>query len=143
MKRDILLLCIISMLGLLIFTNVDHILWLTEYSKTGINWTEELFPLLINNIIWLSLIPLFLIWKTQKELSKNIFILLIATVLVQVATTVFAQITNDPLEAGLPFVIITIPLSIILLIFVVKELRSKTEVLLFLEASYNKNRCYF
>ena len=126
MKRDILLLCIISMLGLLIFTNVDHILWLTEYYKTGINWTEELFPLLINNIIWLSLIPLFLIWKTQKELSKSIFILLIATVLVQVATTVFAQITNDPLEAGLPFVIITIPLSIILLIFVVKELRSKT-----------------
>jgi hypothetical protein len=51
---------------------------------------------------------------------------LIATVLVQVATTVFAQIANDPLEAGLPFVIITIPLSIILLIFVVKELRSKT-----------------
>ena len=126
MKRDILLLCIINMLGLLIFTNVDHILWLTEYSKTGTNWTEELFPLLINNIIWLSLIPLFLIWKTQKELSKSIFILLIATVLVQVATTVFAQITNDPLEAGLPFVIITIPLSIILLIFVVKELRSKT-----------------
>ncbi|MEJ6613278.1 MAG: hypothetical protein QNL46_00990 [Saprospiraceae bacterium] len=126
MKRDILLLCIINMLGLLIFTNVDHILWLTEYSETGINWTEELFPLLINNIIWLSLIPLFLIWKTQKELSKSIFILLIATVLVQVATTVFAQITNDPLEAGLPFVIITIPLSIILLIFVVKELRSKT-----------------
>ena len=126
MKRDILLLCIINMLGLLIFTNVDHILWLTEYSKTGINWTEELFPLLINNIIWLSLIPLFLIWKTQKELSKSIFILLIATVLVQVATTVFAQITNDPLEAGLPFVIITIPLSIILLTFVVKELRSKT-----------------
>ena len=124
MKRDILLLCIISMLGLLIFTNVDHILWLTEYSKTGINWTEELFPLLINNIIWLSLIPLFLIWKTQKELSKSIFILLIATVLVQVATTVFAQIADDPLAAGLPFVIVTIPLSIILLIFAVKELRS-------------------
>ena len=71
MKRDILLLCIINMLGLLIFTNVDHILWLTEYSKTGINWTEELFPLLINNIIWLSLIPLFLIWKTQMIISKK------------------------------------------------------------------------
>ena len=126
MKRDILLLCIITMIGLLIFTNVDHILWLRNYSDSGLTITEELFPLLINNIIWLSLIPLFLIWKTQKELSKSIFILLIATVLVQVATTVFAQITNDPLEAGLPFVIITIPLSIILLTFVVKELRSKT-----------------
>jgi len=124
MKRNILLLCIITMIGLLIFTNVDHILWLTEYSKTGINWTEELFPLLINNIIWLSLIPLFLIWKTQKELSKSTFMLLIATVLVQVATTVFAQIADDPLAAGLPFVIVTIPLSIILLIFAVKELRS-------------------
>lgn len=124
MKRNILLLCIITMIGLLIFINVDHILWLTEYSKTGINWTEELFPLLINNIIWLSLIPLFLIWKTQKELSKSTFMLLIATVLVQVATTVFAQIADDPLAAGLPFVIVTIPLSIILLIFAVKELRS-------------------
>ena len=124
MKRDILLLCIITMISLLIFTNVDHILWLTEYSKTGINWTEELFPLLINNIIWLSLIPLFLIWKTQKELSKSTFMLLIATVLVQVATTVFAQIADDPLAAGLPFVTVTIPLSIILLIFAVKELRS-------------------
>lgn len=125
MKRNILLICIITMLGLLIFTNVDHILWLKEYSKTGVNWTEELFPLVINNIIWLSLIPLFLIWKTKKELSKSTFILLIATVLVQLATTVYARIADDPLAAGLPFVIVTIPLSIILLIFTVKELRYK------------------
>ena len=126
MKRNILLICIITMLGLLIFTNVDHILWLKEYSKTGVNWTEELFPLVINNIIWLSLIPLFLIWKTKKELSKSTFILLIATVLVQLATTVYARIADDPLAAGLPFVIVTIPLSIILLIFTVKELRDKS-----------------
>lgn len=125
MKRNILLICIITMLGLLIFTNVDHILWLKEYSKTGVNWTEELFPLVINNIIWLSLIPLFLIWKTKKELSKSTFILLIATVLVQLATTVYARIADDPLAAGLPFVIVTIPMSIILLIFTVKELRYK------------------
>lgn len=125
MKRNILLICIITMLGLLIFTNVDHILWLKEYSKSGVNWTEELFPLVINNIIWLSLIPLFLIWKTKKELSKSTFILLIATVLVQLATTVYARIADDPLAAGLPFVIVTIPLSIILLIFTVKELRYK------------------
>ena len=80
---------------------------------------------LVLDNIFLGIMFLSLVFSL-KELSKSIFILLIATVLVQVATTVFAQITNDPLEAGLPFVIITIPLSIILLIFVIKELRSKT-----------------
>ena len=123
MKRNVLLLCILTMLGLLLFTNIDHILWLKE-SKSGSDWTAGLFPLLINNMIWLSLIPLFLIWKTKKELSKISFILLIVTVLVQIATTVYARTVDDPQAAGLPFVIVTIPLSIILLIFAVKELRA-------------------
>lgn len=115
----------LTMLGLLIFTNVDHILWLRNYSDSGLTITEELFPLLINNIIWLSLIPLFLIWKTKKELSKTTFILLIVTVIVQMSTTIFARIVDNPLAAGIPFVIATIPLSIFLLIFAIKELRSK------------------
>lgn len=123
MKRNVLLICMLTMLGLMIFTNVDHILWIMN-SKSESHWTEGLFPLLINNIIWLSLIPLFLIWKTKKEISKITFILLIATVLVQLATTVYARIVEDPQAAGLPFVIITIPASIILLIFAVKELRA-------------------
>lgn len=125
MKRNIFLLCMLTMLGLLIFTNVDHILWLRNYSDSGLTITEELFPLLINNIIWLSLIPLFLIWKTKKELSKTTFILLIVTVIVQMSTTIFARIVDNPLAAGIPFVIATIPLSIFLLIFAIKELRSK------------------
>lgn len=122
MKRKILFLCIITMLGLMLFTNVDHILWLQE-SKTGSNWTKGLFPLFINNIIWLSLIPLFLIWKTKKQLSRMTFTLLIVTVLAQIATTVYARIVDDPQTAGITFVIVTIPISIILLIFSVKELR--------------------
>ena len=123
MKRNILLLCIFTMLGLMIFTNADHILYLRENTKTEFNWTEALFPLLINNIIWICLIPLFLIWKTKKELSKSVFILLIVTVFVQIITTIYSRIASDPLAAGLPFVIVTIPVSILLLIFSIKALR--------------------
>ncbi len=122
MKRNILLLCIFIMLGLMLFTNIDQILWLMDSNS---DWTRGLFPLLINNIIWLSLIPLFLIWKTKKDLSRITFILMIATVIVQIATTIYARIVDDPQAAGLPFVIITIPVSIILLILSVKELKAK------------------
>jgi len=124
MKRNILLLCILIMLGLMIFTNVDHILWIKEYAQSGFNWTEELFPLLINNIIWISIIPLLLLWKTKKEISTLLFSILIATVLVQIATTIYARVAEDPLAAGLPFVIVTIPISVILLVFSIKELRA-------------------
>ena len=128
MKRNILLLSIFIMLILMIFTNVDHIIWLSEASKTGASWNTGLFPLLINNIIWISLIPLFLIWKTKKELSKSTFALLIATVMIQLGTTLYARVADDPQAAGLPFVIVTVPVSIILLIFAVKELKTENDL---------------
>lgn len=125
MKRNVLLIVIFIMIGLMIFTNVDHILWIREYTtNTGFSWTEELFPLLINNIIWLAVIPLLLIWLAKKEFSNLLMWLMIATVLVQIATTIYARVADDPLAAGLPFVIVTIPLSVILLIFSIKELRA-------------------
>ena len=124
MKRNILLLSILLMLGLMIFTNVDHIIWIMEYAKTGFNWTEELLPLIINNIIWLAIIPLFLLWKTETEISTLLLWLMIATVIIQIATSIYARIADDPLAAGLPFVIMTIPVSVILLVFSIKELRS-------------------
>lgn len=125
MKRNIILLCILTMLGLMIYTNIDHILWLRQHSNIDNNWNAELFPLLINNIIWICLIPLYLIWKTKKEIALGVFILMIATTTVQITTTIYSRLVDDPLAAGLPFVIITIPISILLLIFAVKELRAK------------------
>jgi len=125
MKRNILLAVVVVMIGLMVFTNVDHIMWIREYAtNTGFSWTEELFPLLINNIIWLSVIPLFLIWLAKKDYSNLLLGMMIITVVVQLATTIYARVADDPLAAGLPFVIVTIPLSVILLIYSVKELRA-------------------
>ena len=120
MKNKLLILTIIILFCL----NVDHILWIMEYNTPGSGWTEELFPLLINNIIFLPIIPLLLLWKSKKEISTQLTYLMIITVIVQNATTIYARLTDDPLAAGLPFVIVAIPLSVLLLIFSVKELRS-------------------
>lgn len=111
------------MLSLMLFTNIDHILWLNS-NDTNQPLTTGLFPLLINNIVWISIIPIFLIWKTQKTISKFTFLTLIITTIAQLSTTIYARIIDDPQAAGLPFVIITIPISIVLLIFTIKELKT-------------------
>lgn len=126
MKRKVLLLCIVVMLGLMLFTNIDHLLWIKENAlANNSSWTKQLFPLLINNIVWIAIIPLSLLWLSKRELSTILTGLLITTTIVQIGTTIYARITTDPLAAGMPFVIIAIPLSVLLLIFSIKELRNQ------------------
>lgn len=113
------------MIALMLFTNIDHILWINEnVASNGSTWTNELFPLIINNIVWIAIIPLTFIWLSKKDISKILTGLVIITTMAQTGTTMYARIASDPLAAGLPFVILAIPLSVILLIFSIKELKA-------------------
>ncbi len=125
MNRKILILCILIMIALMLFTNIDHILWINEnVASNGSTWTNELFPLIINNIVWIAIIPLTFIWLSKKDISKILTGLVIITTMAQTGTTMYARIASDPLAAGLSFVILAIPLSVILLIFSIKELKA-------------------
>lgn len=126
MKRKVLLLCIAIMLGLMLFTNIDHIIWIKENAlANNSSWSQQLFPLIINNIVWIAIIPLFLLWLSKREISNLLIGLLVTTSIAQIGTTIYARIATDPLAAGMPFVVVAIPLSVILLIFSIKELRNQ------------------
>lgn len=127
MKRKLFLLCTLVMISLMLYTNIDHIIWINQKAlPNGSSWTKELFPLLINNIVWLCIVPLILLWLSKKEISNKLIGLLTITTIIQLVTIAYARFASDALDAGILFVIVAIPISTLLLIFSIKSLKNST-----------------
>ena len=109
MKRNIILVCLITMIALLLYTDINTIKWFAENSDPGFDWTKEIAPLIVNNLIWLPIIPLYLLWKSNNDFHSGLLALTVVTSIVQVATTLYAEVATSPKAAGLPFVLLTIP----------------------------------